>query len=160
VGILFFVAAFLMAYNGHTVLQSVSSRVAAIAAIAVAIYPTSINCAQKTVASNVHFIAAFMMFVVLLYFCVVFYRTTRAGTIKQRRRSGAYLVCAVGIALSVVTIGVVNLVMDCETVRFYRVSFYGETAALCFFGFAWLTAGKAVPFMTDPEERLKFPAMR
>ena len=39
----------------------------------------------------VHFISAALLFGILAYFCLVFYRKTRAGSAKQRRRAVVYL---------------------------------------------------------------------
>ena len=86
-------AAFLAAYNGHTNLRFWASKVAALAAAGVALSPTSSGC-KGTPESTVHFIAAALLFGILAYFCLVpFYRKTRTGSAKQRRRAIVYLLC-------------------------------------------------------------------
>lgn len=68
VGFLFAIAAFLMSYNGHTVLQKALSRVAALAALGVALFPCRCGSDQAQILPYVHYIAAAILFAVLAYF--------------------------------------------------------------------------------------------
>jgi len=81
VGMLFIVGIFLLAYNGHTRGQAIASKVAGIAAIIAAIFPTSChNCKEYFTfcdiepASDIHNVAAAVLFLVLAYFCLVPFR--------------------------------------------------------------------------------------
>ncbi len=158
VGILFVVAAFLAAYNGHTNWQFWTSKVAALAAAGVALFPTSSAC-KGTPESTVHFIAAALLFGILAYFCLVpFYRKTRAGSVKQRRRAVVYLLCGGAMVLSMLTVFIADKALSCETMRALRITFWAEAAALWSFGIAWFVAGKAFRVIADQEEQLTFIA--
>ncbi len=158
VGIIFVVAAFLAAYNRHTKGQFWASKVAALAAAGVALFPTASDC-KGTSESTIHFIAAALLFGILAYFCLVpFYRKTRRGSTKQRRRAFIYLLCGGAIILAMLSVLIANLALTCEAVHARRIIFWAEAAALWSFGIAWLVAGKAFRVIAEPEEQLTFTA--
>jgi len=74
VGMLFIVGAFLFAYNGHTDWQARWSKVAALAAFGVALFPTTKQGGAATFTSLVHLASAGTLFTILAYFCGVFTR--------------------------------------------------------------------------------------
>ncbi|HMN21572.1 MAG TPA: hypothetical protein PKA16_09275 [Ottowia sp.] len=76
IGFLFAIAAFLLAYNGRSRRELVLSKLAAVAALGVALFP----CACGTHAPAIpwaHALAAALMFALLAAFCRVFYRRAR-----------------------------------------------------------------------------------
>jgi hypothetical protein len=108
-----------------------------------------------------HFIAAALLFGILAYFCLVpFYRKTRTGSAKQRRRAVVYLICGGGMVLSMVSILVASNALPCETMRAQRITFWAEAVALWSFGVAWVVAGKAFGVIADPDEQLTFSGGR
>lgn len=69
VGMLFIVSAFLWGYNGHTSREAVASKIASLAAMAVALCPTSSDLCEIDTLSIIHAIAAFVLFSILVFFC-------------------------------------------------------------------------------------------
>src|SRR5205809_7309690 len=73
IGFLFAIAAFLLAYNGFSRTDMVMSKLAAVAALGVALFPC--DCGNHIEAvPYVHYISATTMFLILVYFCYSFYR--------------------------------------------------------------------------------------
>lgn len=150
VGFLFAIAAFLATYNGHTRQQMWLSKVAAVAAILVAMFPCGCD-KQPEILPYVHYIAAFVMFVILAVFCYSFYkRAKEKGHTEAKYRATIYGVCGIVIVLSMLIIALDGLL----ELGIYRVTFYGETAALLAFGVAWLTASRTLPIITTKQERM------
>ena len=87
VGFLFAIAAFLLAYNGLSRSEMLSSKLAAMAALGVALFPCGCDGHDEIIA-HVHFASAAVMFIILAYFCYVFYRRARAkGHTEANRRA-------------------------------------------------------------------------
>ena len=156
VGQLFVVGAFLWAYNGFTLQQKYASKVAGVAAVFVALFPTSKPNDPTTIISYIHFISAGILFLILTYFCFVhFMGETWGGKKKENRRAFFYLICGSVMALSLLVLLYSWKFMDPETVKEYRIVFWGEAAALVAFGVAWIVSGKYFKFLADDEERLR-----
>jgi quinol-cytochrome oxidoreductase complex cytochrome b subunit len=159
VGMLVAVGTLMLAYNGHSRHESQASKTAAVAAILVALFPTTCDTCGVDLkrSATVHFAAAFVLFVILAYFCFGPFREKikdrRRGT-KPRRRSDVYRTCGWLIVLSVLSIGIAWLLLDEATYARLRVTYFGEFTGLVAFGVAWIVAGKAIPLFVDEEERL------
>src|SRR5262245_17742348 len=104
VGFLFAIAAFLLAYNGFSRTDMMMSKLAAAAALGVAMFPC--QCDNHTeVVPYVHWISAATMFLILVYFCYSFYRRAREkGHTQANVRAAVYAVCGLLIALSILTL--------------------------------------------------------
>lgn len=158
VGMLFAVGTLMLAYNGHSDRESIASKVAAVAAIVVAVFPTTCDDCKMdlTRSATIHFVAALVLFSILAYFCFGPFRRRikdpDQGT-KQQRRSGIYLTCGWLIVLSMVAIGLGKLLLVEQTYRQLRVTYFGEFTALVAFGLAWFVAGKVLSVLADPGER-------
>ena len=159
VGFLFAIAAFLMAYNGHSKKEMLLAKVAAVAAAGTAMFPCSCpealsNCRSDTaLIPGLHGLFAAILFIILAVFCGLFHQRARAkaeqGNVEARCRQFVYVVCGVVILVSMAWIALRAL-----TGLFGpRAVFYGETAALIAFGISWLTASRALPLLAKPEER-------
>ncbi len=154
VGFLFAISAFLLAYNGYGGTEMVLSKVAAVAALGVAIFP----CQCKThdeIIPYLHAISAAVMFLILAVFCWFFYQ--RAREKRQRRadwRAWIYLVCGVVIVVAVVVLILDDLMGGPIQKSVPRLVFYGERAGLVAFGISWLVASRVLPVLTAPEERV------
>lgn len=161
-GFLFAIAAFLVAYNGYSKGEMILAKVAALAAVCVALFPCNCVVSQDLKACArevgdvplVHGGAAGVLFIILIAFCLIFYK--RAGDKKQRlqypeaqRRQWVYLACAVVIAVASLAMGL-NYLLALE-IR--RLVWYGETAGLIAFGISWLTASRYLPYLANPAER-------
>jgi hypothetical protein len=91
VGMLFVTSAFLWAYNGHTTLQKVLSKLASIAAILVAVSPLHCSGCEVNLASTIHSISTAVLFSVLSYFCFSpFRKNTKGKGGKKGLRSKIY----------------------------------------------------------------------
>jgi len=167
VGMLFVVGAFLLAYNGHTTRQKIASKVAAFAAVGIAVFPTAcdmcntstvpVTCLQceTTYKSVIHFISAGTLFSILAYFCLgPFREKTKRQPGKKGRRAVIYLACGVIMLLSMLAAVLSELPPLKETFKGYDVIYWVELVALCAFGVAWIVAGKYLSPLVDAHERL------
>ncbi len=121
----------------------------ALSAVLVALFPTS-TADIKLDSSSIHYAAAFVLFSVLAFFCYVFWKETKDGTAVEQRRRPVYFVCGVVMVASMVVIAIAKTVGIAEEVG---ITFWGEAIALTAFGVAWIVSGKALPFLSDAEER-------
>ncbi|MBL4634931.1 MAG: hypothetical protein JKY56_13750 [Kofleriaceae bacterium] len=153
VGLLFFVGAFLWAYNGHYRWEGRLSKLAGVAAIVVALVPGACPGCEKGIEASVHLAASATLFLVLAYFCLVpFRKNTKGKGGKKRLRSGIYLACGVAILGALGIASILTWTLCSATVDEYRIVYWGEAIALHAFGIAWMTAGKVFPFLVDKEE--------
>lgn len=155
VGFLFAISAFLLSYNGQTRAHMILSRVAALAGIGVAMFPCKCSNREEII-PYVHYTSAAVMFAVLAYFCIEFYRHAKSKGYRQAVwRAKIYLACFWTMAVAIAALAV-NAIWGQELgieVRFPRVVFYGEAMALVAFGVCWLVASRVLPVLTRPEER-------
>jgi len=165
VGSLFAMAAFLFAYNGDHARQSILSKVAAVSAVCIALFPTSGVSAPDTLATwvgVVHYLSAAVLFAVLAYFCWSFSCSakSKSGTYREAGlRSLIYRVCLVGICLAIVFMLAYLGFEDYLNEHFPRYIFVFEWLGLLAFGIAWLVASRIIPVITNSGERLKLTAM-
>jgi hypothetical protein len=156
VGLLFVVSAFLFAYNGHSNVQSIASKVAAVAAVVVALFPTARSCELTSWVSKLHTTAAVVLFGILIYFCLgPFRENTKGQGGKKGLRARFYLGCAL-VMIGAMAAGVVGwFVLPCETRMEIKLFYWVEAISLAAFGVAWIVAGKVVPPLVDEDEALK-----
>jgi hypothetical protein len=154
VGFLFAIAAFLLAYNGESVAEMVLSKIAALAALGVALFPCECG-GHPPIIPQVHGISAAVMFFVLAYFCYCFYSRARAKPNVQANvlRALVYALCGLVIVVSILVIGYDNSTGGALSARIPRLVFYGERAGLIAFGISWLTASRVLPLITAKNER-------
>jgi hypothetical protein len=166
IGALFMIAVFLFAYTGSSRAETVSSRVASLAALGVLFAPC--ECGNRTIASSniipfLHYLSAATMFLVLTFFCYRFWRAARSQRYAQARlRAGIYALCGLAIAVAIVILLMDTLTHQSIGQNHPRLTFYMEQAALAAFGISWLAASEALPLVTRPDERtslLSFSAM-
>ena len=160
VGFLFAIAAFLLAYNGLSFREMVMSKIAALAAMGVALFPC--RCEQQAaVLPYVHAAAATTMFVMLAGFCYVFFKRARQkGYPQANMRAAIYVLCGAAIvsamlllAIDALTGGAVKAALTSLGLNGARLTFYVEHTALIAFGISWLTASRVLPVITRPDER-------
>jgi hypothetical protein len=163
IGFLFAIAAFLAAYNGLSKREMVLSKIAAIAALGVAIVPC--HCPGHLELPSfapeipyVHGASAAIMFLILAFFCREFYLRAQAkGYVQAERRARIYAVCGVLILVSIVVMAIDTITDEALSARFASLTLLGESVALVAFGVSWLTASKILPGLTTKEERLSLP---
>lgn len=147
IGSLFSIASFLVAYNGESTPEMLMSKVAAIAAICVALFPCGCN-GHEEIMDGVHGGSAAVMFLVLAGFCWIFYkRAVEKPGMVPKFRALIYLICGVTM---VVAVGVLFVATQ-YTGKFFEhkpnIIFWGERLGLTAFGLAWLTASHLLPLI-------------
>jgi hypothetical protein len=154
IGFLFAISSFLFAYNGDSLTEMILSKIAALAALAVVLFPC--RCGQTpNITTYVHFTSAAIMFVVLAGFCSIFYKRAQAkGHPQAKWRSYIYAMCAIAIILVIAVLGIDNFTGQHLGSKLPRLTFYGERTGLVAFGISWLVASRAIPFITAPHERV------
>ena len=160
VGFLFAISAFLLAYNGLSFREMVMSKIAALAAIGVALFPCKCD-QQPEILPYVHAAAAAAMFVMLAGFCYIFFKRARQkGYPQASMRAAIYAACGVAIVLSMAVLaldastdGMIKAALTSLGINGARLTFYVEHAALIAFGISWLTASRVLPVITRPDER-------
>ena len=156
VGLLFVVGALMLAYNGHSSLEALASKVGATSAIVVALIPTDEFCGESTRASTIHLAAAVLLFLILAWFCFgPFRKNTKGQPGKKGRRAKFYFVCGSVMIVSM-AVGVIGkFVWSCEELVTLNLTYWVEAIALGAFGVAWIVAGKIIPMLVDDDEALK-----
>ena len=153
VGFLFAISSFLLAYNGKSTLEMVLSKVAAFAAIGVAMFPCACG-GHPEIIDNVHGISAAVMFLILAVFCYIFFRRARdKGHPQARWRADIYAICGITIGASILVLAGDHLLGNIISSKITRLTFYGEAAGLIAFGISWLTASRVLPVINSDQER-------
>ena len=154
VGFLFAIGAFLLSYNGHSTREMFLSKVAALAAVGVAMFPCKCG-GQAEIIPYVHYASAAVMFGILAVFCYFFLQRARAKHWLQARiRAVIYATCGLIIVLAMALMATDYLTGDALSQRIKRFTFHAEAAGLIAFGIAWLTASRIIPVITRSDERL------
>lgn len=156
VGLLFIVGGLMFTYNGHTLRESIASKTAALASVAVALFPTSEATCGSSPTSKIHATAAVIMFLILAYFCFgPFRERTKGKGGKRGRRAKLYFACGSIISLSMLVGLIGGTFLECETATKIELTYWVETLALGAFGVAWIVSGKIIPWLVDQDEALK-----
>lgn len=153
VGFLFAIAAFMLAYNGQSRLEMVLSKLAAVAALGVALFPCRCGTHDEII-PHVHALAAAAMFMILAGFCLIFHaRAVDKGWAQARWRAGIYVACGT-VMLGAMGVLVADYWLHGSLgAAIPRLTFHGERAALMAFGVSWLTASRTLPGITRSDER-------
>lgn len=160
VGFLFAIGAFLLSYNGQSDREMLLSKVAAFAAVGVAMFPCSCG-GHAEIIPGVHYVSAALMFGILAAFCYFFFvRAWSKGWAQAWVRAVIYAVCGLAIAAAMALMAIDILTGGALSDRIARFTFYAEASGLVAFGIAWLTASRILPLITRPDERLPFAPLR
>lgn len=153
IGFLYAIAAFLLAYNGLSRTEMVLSKIAAVAALGVAMFPCRCEVHDEIV-PHVHGVSAAVMFAILAWFCWTFHaRALEKGHREARMRATVYAVCGVVIIAAIAVLGLDGLLGGRIGESVPRLTFYGERAGLMAFGISWLMASRTLPMITRSDER-------
>lgn len=154
VGFLFAISAFMLAYNGFSRKEMVLSKIVAIAAFGVAMFPCGCGGPSGFV-SVAHYISAAVMFSILAYFCYLFHcRAIDKGHVEALRRSKIYTICGIAIVASMLLMVIDHASGEKLSDIIPRLTFFCEQVGLIAFGISWLTASKLLPVISSPNERL------
>ena len=153
IGFLFAIASFLVAYNGLSQTEMILSKVAALAALGIALFPCECD-SHPALLPYVHGGSAAVMFLILAYFCHGFFRRAQSKGHGQAQARGAiYLACGLAILLSIAVLAFDKFSQGSISRHIPRLVFYGEAIALMAFGISWLTASRTLPLLTRRDER-------
>jgi hypothetical protein len=156
VGLLFVVAALMMAYNGHSTMESLASKGTAVCAVVVALIPTASEPCASSPGSVIHLGAAIVLFLILAYFCFGPFRdNTKGKTGKPGVRAKLYFLCGCVMIICMLVGLLGKLILSCETFFESGLLYWVEAIALAAFGVAWIVAGKIIPFIVDEPDALK-----
>ena len=155
IGFLFAIAALLLSYDGRSNAQRVAAKLAATAALLIALYPCQCT-GHEEILKGVHYGAAIVMYLVLAFFCWTFRRRALAkGWRRARRRARVYEVCLVGLGLAIAALAL-NFAMTGALVEFWKpFVFFWEAVGLFAFGLSWLTASHWLPVLNASAERFR-----
>ncbi len=155
VGLLFVVGALMLAYNGHTSKEALASKVAAVSAVVVALFPTLSDGCTSSQSSAIHAAAAVTLFLILAYFCFgPFRENTKGKAGKKGYRAKLYFTCGTVMVVCLLVGFVSKLVLSCETMDAWKVIYWVEAVSLGAFGVAWIVAGKIIPALVDKQDAL------
>lgn len=159
VGLLFTLALFLFAYQGYgnrwQRFDLIAARVAAVAAITVAFFPTGAPQGYPVTPwwqhwmEYVHSSGAAVLFCTFAFFALYLFRRTdpededgQRRTVDKQRRDTIYLVCGIAILIAILWVCAIGLM------NYFAVAgekgrpiFWPECVALIFFAVSWLTKG-------------------
>lgn len=145
VGSMCAVGVFLLSYRGYGRVDDLVSNVAAVAAVGVALFPTTPSnpVGSDRVVGVLHLVFAGVFFLALAYFCLVLFRKSDDPSPSRRKlaRNRVYLTCGlviVGSLLLIVLSGPLGIPGSLHP------ALWLETAAILAFGLAWLTKGEAI----------------
>lgn len=175
VGSLFVIATVFFAYNGHdSTWESGISKLGALAAACAAIYPTACDSCTSDIKSQIHGIAAFILFASIVYFCFGPFskaakekldkalealeegkqkaqerkqKAAQKAANEARERLMVYWVCGSVSAICMLIIAAANFLLPVETSRALQITYRGEYVAMWAFGVAWLVAGKIITWV-------------
>ena len=153
VGSLCAIGVFLIFYRGPEPIDNYMGHIAGIAAIGVALLPTTpapvVPAAYQTFpgwVATTHLVCASIFFLALAYFCLVLFVKTKPGaepTPKKLVRNRIYKICGYVIIASLILIAL-SLLLEEEQRRRFAVFLVLESVAVFAFGVAWWVKGEAV----------------
>jgi len=155
VGSLAAIGAFMLSYNGkqpHQIFQMAMSKVAALAAFGIALFPCLCERDPSGLAfPYLHGALTGLLFIILVLFCYFFYqrawekyldaRTLGKSGLPPKIRAGIYALCGGLIAISILSIAINQFTGKVISEKYPIFTFIFEYIGLVSFGIAWLTAG-------------------
>lgn len=163
VGVLWALAVFFLSYNYKPLpgfnLDNKLSTLATLAAVGVAVFPTTSDASVATqseqVVGRVHLTFAGLLFGLLAVFALfLFPRSSGTMTPEKRRRNAVYRTCGVIIVAAMVLVPLSNLLDPPDSLHAF---FWLETTCVVAFGVSWLVKGGFLGILADPKP---VPAVR
>jgi hypothetical protein len=143
---------FLLSYRGYGRVDDIAGNIAAVAAVGLALFPTSPDFGPATgtqqVVGGVHMAFAGIFFLTLAFFCVYLFPRTSDDPPTDRKllRNTVYRVCGVVILLSIILIAVTELINVAPSAH---AMLWLETVAILAFGVAWAVKGETLGVLRD-----------
>ncbi|RJQ80230.1 DUF998 domain-containing protein [Amycolatopsis panacis] len=145
VGVLCAIGVFLISYRGYGFIDDIAGTVAGVAAICVAMFPTSPASATpaEQAIGIVHVVSATIFFLTLAFFCLFLFTKTDATTPTRRKiaRNVVYRVCGIVLLACLALIVLVGQLFAAAT---WHPTLWLESLAVVTFGVAWLVKGSAL----------------
>lgn len=153
VGVLFAIAIFLISYRGYNPVDNITTTLAGIFAICVALFPTTQNqdhtCAvyyidHCDIRVYIHYGSAVLLFLTLAV--ISFFLFSRGAKSKRKKiRNYIYRTCGILLMLSVVLISLIRTIPAIENaLTQYKPVFWIEWLGLTAFGISWLIKGETL----------------
>ena len=148
VGSMSAVGVFLLSYHGYTKYDDIASDIAGVAAIGVALCPTTPDTGPVSSAQSIfgtlHTIFAAIFFLTLVVFCVYFFpKSNQVKTPRKIARNGIYYTCGVIIFVCLILIWITKSFIGAET-SWLHPMLWLESIAIFTFGVAWLIKGETI----------------
>jgi hypothetical protein len=145
VGAMCAIGVFLLSYRGYDRIDDIAGSVAAMAAVGVAVFPTTpgsdVSLADEII-GLLHIVFAAVFFLTLAFFCLVLFTKSDKDnpTEHKAKRNILYVTCGVIILVCLLFIVICGWFFDDATKSLYP-ALWLESAAILAFGTAWLTKG-------------------
>ncbi len=142
VGVLFVLGFFLLSYKGYEKIDDQASDVGCIAALGIALFPTTSSIKAVHI---MHFVFAFLLFSTFIFFCLYLFRkTSGAKTVTKKKvlRNRVYVTCGVIMIACIIGIALASFNILGTAAENYHLVFWFETIALFSFGFSWIVKGE------------------
>ncbi|KZB86870.1 hypothetical protein [Amycolatopsis regifaucium] len=144
VGTMCAIGVFLLSYRGYGRIDDIAGNIAAVAAVGVALFPTTPAHGDRTdeIIGMLHLGFAAVFFLTLAFFCIVLFTKSDKAIPGGRKpeRNRLYVTSGVLMLVCLALIVLCGLFFDEETRAFYP-ALWLESAAILAFGVAWLTKG-------------------
>ncbi len=144
VGVMCAIGVFLLSYRGYGRVDDIAGNVAAVAAVGVALFPTTPSNGDRTdeILGLLHLGFAAVFFLTLAFFCIVLFTKSDKEIPGARKpeRNRLYVISGVVMLVCLALIVLCGLVFDELTKSLYP-ALWLESVAILAFGVAWLTKG-------------------
>ncbi|WP_410583022.1 DUF998 domain-containing protein [Amycolatopsis sp. lyj-108] len=144
VGVMCAIGVFLLSYRGYGRVDDIAGNIAAVAAVGVALFPTTPSNGDRAdeIIGLLHLGFAAVFFLTLAFFCIVLFTKSDKEIPGARKpeRNRLYVASGVIMLVCLALIVLCGLVFDAETRSLYP-ALWLESVAILAFGVAWLTKG-------------------
>ncbi len=142
VGVLFVLGFFLLAYKGYEKVDGRAADVGCVAALGVALFPTTSKIYTVHV---MHFVFALLLFSTFIFFSLYLFRkTSGVKTVTRQKvyRNRVYVTCGIIMIVCIIGIALASLGLMGAAAAKYKIVFWLEAIALSAFGFSWIVKGE------------------
>lgn len=152
VGVLFIITFFLFNYKGYDKLDNIITNICGLSALLIAIFPMSNGSISNSIFQNqrlneiIHFSSATLLFICFSFMSIFLFTKSDKKILDKRKKNKNYIfiACGILIILSIIIIGVVQVINNETFNNKYHFVLWFETLALCSFGISWLTKADVI----------------
>lgn len=142
VGVLFVLGFFLLSYKGYEKIDDRTADIGCIAALGVALFPTT---SKNYTVHVMHFVFAILLFSTFIFFSLYLFRKTsgvKKVTKQKVLRNRVYVTCGIIMIVCIIGIALASLGLMGAAASKYKIVFWLEAVALSSFGFSWIVKGE------------------